>query len=142
MKTEVFRILGLCMAFITALPFAIYSQTPANTVDEVFVRIEQQIQRGDANNFAQNFSNHVEITILDKDEIYPKTQAAFVIKEFFMNYPAQSFRILHKGNAGEPTSHYSVGEYVSTRGKFDANIFIRKNGTTYYVERVRFEIAR
>ncbi|MCS7084910.1 MAG: DUF4783 domain-containing protein [Bacteroidia bacterium] len=112
-------------------------RTPAQNIDEMLGQVEQAIGRNDAQTLARFFNHHVEITILDKEDTYPKNQAVFVVKEFFMNYPPRGFRFIHKGHSSD--TYYAVGRYTSTRGIFDANVFIRKNGTIFAIEQLRFE---
>mgnify|MGYP005842076183 CR=1 FL=1 len=106
-------------------------------IEEVFGQVEQAIGRNDAQSLSRYFHHHVEITILDKEDTYPKNQAVFVVKEFFMNYPPQGFRFMHRGHSSD--TYYAVGQYTSNRGVFDTNVFIRKSGTIYAIEQLRFE---
>ncbi|MBX3102601.1 MAG: DUF4783 domain-containing protein [Bacteroidetes bacterium] len=110
----------------------------AQQADEVFARIERAILAGDAGTLASFFGSQVEVTITDREDIYSKDQATFVVKEFFQNYPVRSFKILHKGSSSN--TYYAVGEYYSTRGKFDTNVFIKRSGNTYVIEQIRFEL--
>lgn len=109
----------------------------AQSSDELLARVSQHINRADAQGLSVYFHSNVDITIADKEQNYPKNQAIFVLREFFMNYPIRSFSILHKGNSGDV--YYAIGEYLSTRGKFDANIFLKKSGSGYLIERISFE---
>jgi len=102
--------------------------------------IERAIASNNATELAAFLSNEVEITINQKEELYPRKQAEFVIKEFFLSNPVQSFRILHQGNSSD--THYAVGEYVSSRGRYDTNIFIKRTSKGYVVEQLRFERAK
>ncbi len=108
-----------------------------NQSDEVFQQIEQAIKKADANALSNYFNSMVDLTIIDKEQTYSNSHAMYVVKEFFMNYPVRSFSILHKGNAGD--NIYAVGSYISTKGAFDTNIFIKKYGNTYKINQLRFE---
>ena len=107
------------------------------TADETFAQIEQAIRNADAPALARHFKPTVEVTIEDADQDYAKNQAQFVIKEFFVNYPVRAFSIVHKGVSGD--THYAVCTYESTRGAFDTNIFLKKQGGAFLVEHIRFE---
>jgi hypothetical protein len=113
------------------------AQASCQNADDFFNTIEQAINRSDAQALSNFFNSQVDITIGDKDVPYTRSQALYVVREFFMNYPVRNFAIRHKGNSG--TTLYAIGEYYSSRGKFDTNIFIKKVGNTYVIEQLRFE---
>jgi hypothetical protein len=117
-----------------------FQQVFAQNIEEVLGQVEQAIGRNDAQSLSRFFHHHVEITILDREDTYPRNQAAFVVKEFFMNYPPQGFRFMHRGHSSD--TYYAVGQYTSTRGVFDTNVFIRKSGTIYAIEQLRFEQSK
>jgi hypothetical protein len=126
-----------CLLFICLLSAG---TTVAQTADETFRAVEQSIAKSDAQGLGQLLADQVEITIDKTEQEYPKAQAAIVLRDFFMNYPCRSFRILHKGNSAD--THYAVGEYIVSRGninKFDTNIFIKKRGNKFVIEQIRFE---
>src|SRR6185369_4223542 len=79
----------------------VLGRAQAQNSDEVIASVEKAILGANANALAQYFDNQVEITIGDKDNIYSKDQATFVVKEFFQNYPVRSFKILHKGSSSD-----------------------------------------
>lgn len=108
-----------------------------NSTDEVFHQIELAIKKGDATALSSYFNSMLDLTIIDKEQTYSSSHAMYVVKEFFMNYPVRSFSILHKGNSGDNV--YAVGSYISTKGAFDTNIFIKKYGNAYKINQLRFE---
>lgn len=109
----------------------------AQSPDAVFAEIETAIKKGDSQMLANYFNNILEINLIDKEQTYSQNQAMFVMKEFFMNYPVKSFSILHKGQSGE--NIYAVGSYISVKGAFDTNIFIKKYNGNFKINQLRFE---
>ncbi|MCE3007324.1 MAG: DUF4783 domain-containing protein [Bacteroidetes bacterium] len=118
------------------LPFAA-QPVQAQGTQEVFAQIERSIAGANASSLSAYFGSQVEVTINDQDNVYSKDQATFVIKEFFQDHPVRSFKILHTGSSNN--TYYAVGEYYSTRGRYDTNVFIKKNGNSYLIEQIRFE---
>lgn len=108
--------------------------------DDVFNKIEQCIRTGDAVALSAYFNNNVEITVGKTDQDYAKAQAQFVIRDFFANNPVRSFAIVHKGSSGD--TYYAVGTYQSARGNYDTNIFLKRNGGSFLIEQIRFEMDR
>ncbi len=88
----------------------------------------------------QHLAPQVEVTVPpNTDGEYSQNQALFVLREFFMNYPAQSFAVLVRGNNNG--TYYAMGKYVSARQKFDVNLFLRREGAGYVVYQLRFDPA-
>lgn len=109
----------------------------AQTPDDVFGKITTAIQGGNAEALSALLVSPVEITLPGADQAYSAQQASFVLKEFFAKYPPKSFKVMHKGNSG-PT-HYATGSYVSGKGTFDTNIFVKKVENKLMVTQLRFE---
>lgn len=109
----------------------------AQSVDEIFAKIESAIRAGDAAALAAHFNSSVEVTIADKGQDYSRNQAQFVIKEFFQGAAVKSFGFAHRGNSG--STHYAVGNYVSARGTYDVNVFIKKYPEGYRIDQIRFD---
>ena len=122
---------------LAALACMIYYTAAAQTLEATLTEVERAIAAGDAQALAKYFNADVEINIEDKEQVYNRTQAAYVTREFFMKYPVKTFRILHKGSSGD--HFYAVGEYFSQRGKFDTNIFIKKSANGFVIETLRFD---
>ena len=128
---------GMILKHFILLLFFLTGTMFAQTRDELFVKIESAIKNGDAIALSEMFDRTVEITIAETDKEYAKNQAMYVVKEFFVNYPIRSFNIVHKGNSGD--TYYAVGLYISTKGNFDTNIFIKKFGDQFLIDRIRFD---
>lgn len=121
------------LLFLLLTGLSAHAQSP----EQVFAQVERAIKSGDATALSQHFNDTVEMTVEDADSDYSLTQAQFVMKEFFTNYPVQSFAFLHRGDS--ENMYYAVGSYVSNRGSFDANIFMRQVGSSYKIYQIRFD---
>ena len=52
---------------------------------------------GDATKLAVYFNKSIELTLFDKEEVYSKTQAEMIMRNFFTQHPPNQFKILHQG---------------------------------------------
>ena len=95
------------------------------------------IVEGNADCLFNYLHENVEITLLGDRNGYAKTQARFVLKDFFSKYPPSSFSIIHEG-ATENTV-YALGEYRSTKGLMEVNVFLKNTGLGYSIHQIRFE---
>jgi hypothetical protein len=110
----------------------------SQTADAVIQDVVKAVRAGDANALADHFGPKLNLTIPpDAEGEFSKDQATFIFKEYFMNYPVESFSVLHKGSSA--STHYIAGSYVSTKGRFDTNIFVKERNGAMVVEEIRFE---
>lgn len=118
---------------------ALYSggKTVGQTPQEIFKSIEAAIKGKDMVALSQYFNNNLEITLLDYEKVCSKNQAQMVIKDFFTRNPLSKFNMIHVGGSGE--AWYGMGTYESVNRQFDTNVFIKKYGGVYLIDRIRFE---
>jgi hypothetical protein len=109
----------------------------AQTPQEIFKSIETAIKGNDLVALSQYFNSNVEITLLDYEKVCSKNQAQMVIKDFFARNPLTKFNMIHVGGAG--TAWYGMGTYETASRQFDTNVFIKKYGSVYLIDRIRFE---
>lgn len=65
-------------------------------------------KKGDAAKIASYFSDNVDLSISEKENLYSKSQAQQILKSFFDKHPPKDFKVLHKGKSG--SSEYFIGE--------------------------------
>jgi len=111
-----------------------FSATAAGTLEN----IATAIQAGNAKELAKYFDNNVDITVYNKEEMYSKTQAEMVIKDFFSKNPPSSFKIIHKGTSNQG-SEYAIGTLVTNVGSFRTYIYVKQKATSYSIQEIRFE---
>lgn len=100
--------------------------------------IATSIKNGNAKTLAASFDNSVEITILEKESTYSKSQAEGVVKKFFTQNAPEGFRIIHKGDSGGD-SKYAIGKLVTSEGTFRTYIYVKRKGGVLLIQQLRFE---
>ncbi len=100
--------------------------------------IAAAIQAGNAKELAKYFDSNVDITVYNKEEMYSKTQAEMVVKDFFSKNPPSSFRIIHKGTSNQG-SEYAIGTLVTNVGSFRTYIYVKQKAAGYSIQEIRFE---
>lgn len=111
------------------------SQAQAQSAEDVLDEVTESIVTGNSDRLARFFSDRVEITVMGKRQVLSSTQAIYVIKQFYGNYPADRFTILHRGNTNGTL--YALGMMKSQKGDFEVNIFIQLSSTK--ISEMRFE---
>lgn len=101
--------------------------------------ITTALKTGNASLLANDFDNSVEITIVNNDDVYSKSQAEMILKKFFNSNPPKSFKFIHQGNSAEG-SHYGIGNYLSTEGgNFRTYVYVKQKDNQYKIQEIRFE---
>jgi hypothetical protein len=107
---------------------------------DIYDEVANSIRSGDARQLATFFSNSIDLTIVDKENVYSKDQAEFIIKDFFSKNPPKAFNILHKGSSPEGTQ-YLIGNLVTTNGKtFRTSFYIKTIKGKSALQELRFEV--
>lgn len=70
-------------------------------------------KEGSADKIARFFSENVDLSIDGKEDLYSKSQAEQILKNFFAAHEPKDFKIIHKGNSGH--SEYFIGELTADK---------------------------
>lgn len=99
--------------------------------------IVNAFKTGDASAIASYFNSTIELTIYNKEEIYSKTQAERILKDFFINNPPTQFSIIHQG--GKETSRYAIGSLVSGSKNFRVTFLLKSTNSKIFIHQLRIE---
>ena len=106
---------------------------------DVYDEISLSIRSGDAKQLSSFFGPTIDLTIINKEDVYSKAQAEQVIKDFFSKNTPKSFTIIHKGDSPEGTQ-YAIGSLVTTNGKtFRTSFYIKSSNGKNILQELRFE---
>lgn len=123
----------------TILIFSFMLMTPVMFAQGVLDEISIALKTGNASQLARVFDNSVEITIVNSDDVYSKSQAEMILKKFFNSNPPESFQFVHQGNSAEG-SHYGIGNYSSSEGtNYRTYVYVKQKGEKYLIQEIRFE---
>ena len=99
--------------------------------------IVSAFKSGNAQGIARYFNNTIELTIYDKEEIYSKTQAERILKDFFINNPPTEFNLLHQG--GKESSKYAIGSLNSGSKTFRVTFLLKSIDSSVFIHQLRIE---
>lgn len=106
---------------------------------DIYDEIANSIRTGDAKQLATFFGNSIDLTIMEKENVYSNAQAEFILKDFFGKNPPKSFTILHKGSSPEGTQ-YAIGNLITSSGKtFRISFYIKNNSGKFVLQELRIE---
>jgi hypothetical protein len=55
-------------------------------------RVQSAIERGDVDGIVSQASEQIEVAVFGSSRLYSKTQARYILTDFFGNYPPRGFR--------------------------------------------------
>lgn len=107
--------------------FAITSATAfCQDADAISKNITKAIKIGNAKELALYFSQNIELTVIESDGTYSKSQAEIIIKDFFAKNPPLDFSINHKGSSKDSSEFY-IGSYKTASQKTYRIYFLIKS---------------
>jgi len=77
-------------------------------------KVAELIRQGNIHELAKYFAPSVEVTILDKENVYSQVQAEMVLDKFFSENKPHSVKLLHKVNSN---STYRLGVIIINTDK-------------------------
>ena len=128
MKTYIYSILLMFLL----MPGAANAQHPQ------LEKVALAIKTGNAAALAKHFDNKVEITIMNKEQVYSRAQAEMVVKNFFAKHAVQSFKIIHRGSS-EAGSKYGIGTLITRSGSYRIYLYVKKKEGVFRLQQLRFE---
>lgn len=105
---------------------------------DIFEDIGLAIESGNAKEVSQFFSSNVELKIKEQEDVYSKTQAEHIVKEFFAKHQPHSFNIIHRGTS-KKGARYAIGKLKTNNGEFRIYFFVKNIDDSQYIHELRFE---
>ena len=90
---------------------------------------------GNAEELSKFFHSNVELIILQKEDVYSRSQAEQIIRKFFIEHKPETFKIIFEG--GKESSSYAIGS-LETEGKsFRVYILMKKQEDSPLIHQLR-----
>ncbi len=132
MKRIVFTLILFCYSILNT-----FAQTG------IYEDLAAGFNGSDQRLISKYFNNKVELTIMDQSNVYSKTQAELVLRDFFVKYPPIEFQILHRNNkSGTEGAGFAIGQMNTRSGNFRVYFIIKQVDNTTYLQEMRFEAER
>ena len=108
-----------------------------NAQSDIINNVKAAIKIGASKEVSKHLHQSVDITIDGDMDTYSRTQAEYVLKDFFKKHPPTSFVIVHQG-ASKAGSPYATGQYVSGDNTFLVWLRIKKVSDKHLVHEMSF----
>ncbi len=101
--------------------------------------ISKSLKTGDAPTLAGYFHATIDLTVIQKQGTYSKSQAEQVVKSFFSENKPSDFTVNHNGTSGEG-SKYIIGSLTTSTGEYRVYIYFKNLNGEELIQTLRFEI--
>lgn len=103
-----------------------------------FTGIGNAMKNGNSSELAKYFDGNVELTILNTEAVYSKSQAEMVIKNFFNGNKPSAYKVVHNGDSGSGAK-YQIGELSTSTGVYRTYVYAKNKSGTMLVQEIRIE---
>ncbi len=88
----------------------------ANQGNPSLEAIAKALSTGDVETLSKYFADNVEVSILDKEQLYPRAKATEAVRSFFNTNKPKSFSQVHQGSSRENSDQYCIGNLSAATG--------------------------
>ena len=92
---------------------------------------------GNSKELGKYLNSNVELAILENEDVYSKTQAELLLKDFFLKHTPSNFVIIHEG--GKEGSRYAIGTLSTNKGDFRIYFLLKKQDGASVIHQLRIE---
>ncbi len=129
---RIFALIGLILLF----SIKVFSQT------EIYEDINAAFNNSDQRLISKYFNSKVELTLYDQSNVYSKSQAEMVLRDFFSKYDVVNFQLLYKNNANGDASRFAIGTLFTKNGNFRIYFILKQVDGNLVLQEMRFEEER
>lgn len=105
--------------------------------NDVISNVRMAIKTGSSKELSQYFGNVIVLNFDGEKSNYSKSQAEFVMKDFFRKYEPVDVEYIHQGDSNKGFK-YIMGKYRAENGSFRIYILFKKSENSYYVDTMDF----
>lgn len=86
---------------------------------DVIDNISNSLKSGDSEALSEYFMSSIDLTILDDEGVYSKSQAQQMVAKFFTDNVPNDFEVIHK------KEQYCIGNLSTSKGTYRVTFFLK-----------------
>ena len=94
-------------------------------------------EAGNATELSKFFHNNIELIILEKEDVYSRSQAEQIIRKFFSDHKPEAFKIIFEG--GKESSRYAIGSLQTSSETYRVYLLMKKQEGSPLIHQLRIE---
>ncbi len=126
-------------SYFIVFVFSLASFQPqiAHSQSDIIAQVKETVKAGSAKELAKFLNQTVDVTIEGNVQSYSKTQAEFVLRDFFKQHPPSEVNVIHQGSSkgGQP---FAIFQYKSGTEVYRLFMKIKSVNKTQLIEDLRF----
>ena len=95
------------------------------------------IRASNADKLSEFFDSNVDLKILEKENIFSKSQAGIIVKDFFATYKVTALMVNHEG--GPENARFTICNIITNSGKFRVYFLYKTINTKIIIQKFRVE---
>ena len=105
---------------------------------DVIETLGNSMKNGNSTEIASYFGATVDLTVLEEEDVYSKSQAEVILRNFFKSHIPKDFTVLHQG-ASKEDSKYVIGNLVTSNGNFRCYFLLKNINGKFTIQELRIE---
>lgn len=120
------------LAFFTLTGISKAQEMPIEQIREI-------IKAGSSKELSKFLATSVDVRLENKvDDAYSKSQAEFLLRDFFKQHPPKDFTLGHQGSSKGGDQSYATGTYLSGNETYNFWVKFKKYPEGYMVNYIAF----
>ncbi len=104
----------------------------------VLDKAEAALKTGNHKALSELFAESIDLTVKSENDVFSRSQAEQVLKNFFSKNKVKSYRTLHNGESRQGLK-YAVGEIETSTGTYRVTIHIKEINNKTVIHQLRIE---
>lgn len=129
------------MKTLLLLISGLFFATPGN-VGQAPVSLEgvcSAIGSADVNALVASMGTELELSILDTEDVYSRTDATTALKKFYSRFTKTTFGKVHQGASKADDAEYCIGTLTTDKGSYRVYVYVAKRGQGIVLQELRFD---
>ena len=124
---------------LVAYSLFLLALTGASVSQEIPSGVVESFKKGNAKELSRHFNDNVELVVLNNENVYSKSQAELILRDFFSANTPVKFELLHQG--GPVSSRFGIGNLATANGDFRIYFLLKRKDEVYLIHLLRIERA-
>jgi hypothetical protein len=109
----------------------------AQAQSTIFDPMKEALKAGSARELVKYVNQSVDINLNGNINTYSKTQAEFVLRDFFKKHSVSDFKIVHTGSS-KGGLQFAIGRYVAIGESYNVLIRVKEVENTHLIHEISF----
>ncbi|MEM8582729.1 MAG: DUF4783 domain-containing protein [Bacteroidota bacterium] len=97
------------------------------------------LRQGDVNTLSSFFDAQVDLSIMDQEDTYSKSEATSMVRDFFRTNAPSGFSQVHSGTSAGDEAEYCIGDLSTSGGSYRVYIYLANSGGQQLIQELRFD---